>query len=126
MASVSKVSAATKPLLSQSSAEARRRVLNLYRAWYREVIEIGLNFVIVSLCTALYNSNKERAENVQYQYLCKIKDTGFYSCTVSNLVMYFLILNWLLKFLIVINQNRLLVGPDLTILILEWPLGHFG
>ncbi|CAB3998656.1 NADH dehydrogenase [ubiquinone] 1 alpha subcomplex subunit 6 [Paramuricea clavata] len=37
MASVSKVSAATKPLLSQSSAEARRRVLNLYRAWYREV-----------------------------------------------------------------------------------------
>ena len=68
MASVSKVSAATKPLLSQSSAEARRRVLNLYRAWYREVIEIGFNFVIVnSLYTALY-LNKERAENVQYQY----------------------------------------------------------
>ncbi len=113
MASVSKVSAATKPLLSQSSAEARRRVLNLYRAWYREVIEIGFNFVIVSLYTALY-LNKERAENVQYQwqYLCEIKDTGFYSCTVSNLVMYFLIVNWLLKFLIVINQNRLLVGPD--------------
>ena len=59
MASVSKVSAATKPLLSQSSAEARRRVLNLYRAWYREVIEIGLNFVIVSLYTALY-LNKEQ------------------------------------------------------------------
>lgn len=37
MASVSRVSTATKPLLSQSSAEARRRVLNLYRAWYREV-----------------------------------------------------------------------------------------
>ena len=70
MASVSKVSAATKPLLSQSSAEARRRVLNLYRAWYREVIEIGFNFVILSLYTAfsaLY-LNKERAENVQYQY----------------------------------------------------------
>lgn len=26
-----------KPVLSTSAAEARRRVLNLYRAWYREV-----------------------------------------------------------------------------------------
>jgi NADH dehydrogenase (ubiquinone) 1 alpha subcomplex subunit 6 len=26
-----------KPVLSTSAAEARRRVLNLYRAWYREI-----------------------------------------------------------------------------------------
>jgi hypothetical protein len=72
MASVSKVSAATKPLLSQSSAEARRRVLNLYRAWYREVIEIGLNFVIVSLYTALY-LNKERAKMYSTNICAKLK-----------------------------------------------------
>jgi len=27
-----------KPLLSTSHVEARRRVLNLYRAWWREVL----------------------------------------------------------------------------------------
>lgn len=37
MASVSKSATIIKPLLSQSSVEARRRVMNLYRAWYREV-----------------------------------------------------------------------------------------
>lgn len=29
--------AAAKPILSSSFAEARRRALNLYRAWYREI-----------------------------------------------------------------------------------------
>ena len=48
MASVSKVGTATKPLLSQSSGEARRRVLNLYRAWYREVVQICCKFVFKS------------------------------------------------------------------------------
>ena len=30
-----------KPLLSVSQGEARRRVLNLYRAWYRQIPFIG-------------------------------------------------------------------------------------
>ena len=48
MASVTKVGQiAVKPLLSNSSAEARRRVLNLYRAWYREVNIYSFLFVWV-------------------------------------------------------------------------------
>ena len=43
MALVSKAKAAgkvAKPLLSTSSEEARKRVLNLYRAWMREASDI--------------------------------------------------------------------------------------
>jgi len=45
IASVAKstpVSKLAKPLLSVTSNEARRRVLNLYRAWWREVFNILL------------------------------------------------------------------------------------
>lgn len=40
--------AVTKPLLSTTHAEARRRVFNLYRAWWREVL---FNGIILVSCT---------------------------------------------------------------------------
>ena len=58
MATVSKVSAAAKPLLSQSSGEARRRVLNLYRAWYREVNRNAFYFGFVLHFTWKLSSNE--------------------------------------------------------------------
>ena len=44
-----------KPILSNSFTEARRRALNLYRAWYREVrySEKHLN-VLESGCTVFF------------------------------------------------------------------------
>jgi NADH dehydrogenase (ubiquinone) 1 alpha subcomplex subunit 6 len=33
-----------KPILSTDSAQARRRVINLYRAWYRQIPFIMLNY----------------------------------------------------------------------------------
>lgn len=35
-----------RPVLSTDSAEAKRRVLSLYRAWYRQIPYIGLLFPI--------------------------------------------------------------------------------
>ena len=36
--------AAAKPVLSLSFAEARRGALNLYRAWYRQVLKVALEY----------------------------------------------------------------------------------
>lgn len=33
-----------KPILSIDQEEARKRVLNLYKAWYRQIPYIGLSF----------------------------------------------------------------------------------
>lgn len=33
-----------KPILSQDKGEAKRRVINLYKAWYRQVPWIGMSF----------------------------------------------------------------------------------
>ena len=49
MAVVSKGKVASKiakPLLSTNNTEARTRVLNLYRAWLREVIHILSSYVL--------------------------------------------------------------------------------
>ena len=40
-ARVASIAKAIKPIMSQNPAEARRRVLNLYKAWYREVPHAG-------------------------------------------------------------------------------------
>ena len=40
-ARVAAVSKTIKPIMSQNSAEARRRVIHLYKAWYREVPHAG-------------------------------------------------------------------------------------
>lgn len=51
-----------KPILSTDREEARRRVLNLYRAWYRQVPYIGeSNFFHRLLCKIVYGfQHKER------------------------------------------------------------------
>ncbi|XP_072030029.1 NADH dehydrogenase [ubiquinone] 1 alpha subcomplex subunit 6-like [Amphiura filiformis] len=43
-ARVAAVVKAIKPIMSQNPAEARTRVLNLYKAWYREVPHAVRNF----------------------------------------------------------------------------------
>ncbi|NXO87921.1 NDUA6 dehydrogenase, partial [Sitta europaea] len=43
------VSAAVKPIFSRDLGEAKRRVRELYRAWYREVPNTGVVFLIVHL-----------------------------------------------------------------------------
>ena len=87
MASVSKVSAAIKPLLSQSSAEARRRVLNLYRAWYREVVQICFNVVFYSCkLEILLISLKRNAIIKIVESLNDIECHEYFKCT---LLMFF-------------------------------------
>lgn len=49
-----------KPLLSTDREEARRRVLNLYRAWYRQIPYIGKHKCAIIpngrlLCKIVYN-----------------------------------------------------------------------
>ena len=34
-----------RPILSVDKPEARRRVLNLYRAWYRHIPYVGKHFI---------------------------------------------------------------------------------
>ena len=41
--SLSKGVKQVRPLLSVDNAEARKRVLNLYKAWYRQVPYIGMS-----------------------------------------------------------------------------------
>ena len=45
------------PVMSANKAEAKRRVLNLYRAWYRQIPSIGKNIILVSDFKGIFEKN---------------------------------------------------------------------
>ncbi len=64
--SLSKGVKQVRPLLSLDNAEARKRVLNLYKAWYRQIPYIGEHIFItnwnaksasIGLLSSLFLSN---------------------------------------------------------------------
>ena len=72
MAVVTKGQAAAKvarPLLSTSSAEARTRVLNLYRAWMREVNTIVVDLKAFLSCLISQQDNQYGRPFISIRYI---------------------------------------------------------
>ncbi|CAM1303467.1 NDUFA6 (predicted) [Pycnogonum litorale] len=61
-ARVTQVSRQVKPILSLDKYEARRRVLNLYKAWYRQLPYIALDFDLAV-------TPKELKEKLRQQFM---------------------------------------------------------
>ncbi|BES95824.1 unnamed protein product [Nesidiocoris tenuis] len=65
---VAKTVRQVKPILSVDGAEARKRVLNLYRAWYRQIPYIVLEYDIpknIKQCRAKLREEFDKNKHVQ-------------------------------------------------------------